>query len=568
MIFRLSPKSTAIEHDKRHPNQFFHWAFKIKEFEIIRFCIIEARNSNLKRADLVSFLSQKDSNGQSVLHLAVQYDNVEIIKHLLDSNIDLNQTDAQNDTILHLLVIHKKLSALQCLLEHLGKTKKLANIDLNAWNNEGKTALHLASTKGLVAAIYLLNEYGCNVNVLDKYKLTPLETVIISSECDQSIKKKSIQALIKCGASYKPFQKELDSYLVDLNVKNEITNLVFEGGGIKGVAYVGALNNAQNKLFNHDNIISIGGTSAGAMTATLLALNYSLQEMEDILKQLDLKNIFLDDENFKNEFLDIKENFHSNLLLNTFRVGKFLKQISEKFGLFPGETFLNFFEEKIARQLGKHATFRDLQEKIESGDKRFKFLYLIGSNLTTGDSETFSHIDTPDMIISDAVRISMSIPLIWPPHKYYIRDENNERIVRPDKSNDFYVDGGLLNNYPIGIFDRKIITNASDTTFFNYKTLGFRLSKPYKFKSFKKNGEQEDLFFPYLTSLINFYFKKEEVNHVKREQDQQRTVYIDTLGLSALDFNLSIEAMDFLIESGFRAVDEFLEINNNDNNER
>ena len=112
-----------------------------------------------------------------------------------------------------------------------------------------------------------------------------------------------------------------------------------------------ALKNAQNKLFNHDNIISIGGTSAGAMTATLLALNYSLQEMEDILKQLDLKNIFLDDENFKNEFLDIKENFHSNLLLNTFRVGKFLKQISEKFGLFPGETFLNFFEEKIARQL-------------------------------------------------------------------------------------------------------------------------------------------------------------------------------------------------------------------------
>jgi NTE family protein len=257
--------------------------------------------------------------------------------------------------------------------------------------------------------------------------------------------------------------------------------------------------------------------------------------------------------------------------LNTFRVGKFLKQISEKFGLFPGLTFLNYFEEKISAKLGKHATFRDLQEKIESGDKCFKFLYLIGSNLTTGDSETFSHIDTPDMIISDAVRISMSIPLIWPPHKYYIRDENGIRIVRPDKQNDFYVDGGLLNNYPIGIFDRKVITNASETTFFNYKTLGFRLSKPYKFKSFKKNDEQEDLFFPYLTSLINFYFKKEEVNHVKRDQDQLRTVYIDTLGLSALDFNLTNDSMDNLIESGFRAVDEFLEINSNsgnDNNER
>ena len=568
LIFQLSPKSTAIEYDKRQPNQFFHWAFKIKDFEIIKFCIIEALNSHLKRAELISFLNQKDSNGQTVLHLAVQNGNVEIMKNLLDSGVDLNQTDAQNNTIIHLLVINKKMSALQCLLEHLGKTKKLDKIDLNAWNNDGKTALHLASIKGMVTAIYLLNDFGCNVNVLDKCKLTPLETVL-SSTCDQSTKKKSIQALIKCGATYKPFLKELDNYLSDMNVKlNEINNLVFEGGGIKGVAYVGALKNAQNKLFSFDNIISIGGTSAGAMTATLLALNYSLQEMEDSLRQLDLKNVFLDDENFKNEFLDIKENFHSNLLLNTFRVGKFLKQISEKFGLFPGETFLNYFEEKISRQLGKYATFKDLQERIESGDRRFKFLYLIGSNLTTGDSETFSHIDTPDMIISDAVRISMSIPLIWPPHKYYIKDENNERIVRPDKSNDFYVDGGLLNNYPIGIFDRKVITNASETTYFNYKTLGFRLSKPYKFKSFKKNGEQEDLFFPYLTSLINFYFKKEEVNHVKREQDQQRTVYIDTLGLSALDFNLTSENMDNLIESGLRAVDEFLEINNNDNNER
>ena len=73
------------------------------------------------------------------------------------------------------------------------------------------------------------------------------------------------------------------------------------------------------------------------MTAVLLALDYTIEEMEEILTQLDLKNIFLDDDNFKNEFLDIKENFHSNLLLNTFRVGKFLKQISEKFGLFPGK---------------------------------------------------------------------------------------------------------------------------------------------------------------------------------------------------------------------------------------
>ena len=319
------------------------------------------------------------------------------------------------------------------------------------------------------------------------------------------------------------------------------------------------------KVFNFEDIVNIGGTSAGAMTAVLLALDYKLEEMEDILRSLDLRDLFLDEENIKNEFLEIKENFNSNLLLNTFRVGKFLKKISESFGLFPGEVFLKFFEEKIAVKLGAHATFKDLQDRIENGESKFKFLYLVGSNLSTSDFEVFSHLHTPDMIISDAVRISMSIPIIFSPHKYYIKDENNERVVRPDRKHNIYVDGGLLNNYPIGIFDKKIITNHSESTYFNYKTLGFRLSKPYNysFKSYKRQqSEDTEEFFPYLTSLLNFYFKKEEVYHIKRVEDQKRTVYIDTLGLSPLDFNLTRDTMDNLIESGRRAIDEFLEASN------
>jgi NTE family protein len=361
----------------------------------------------------------------------------------------------------------------------------------------------------------------------------------------------------------------MKSYLDGMKSENtrEIRNLIFEGGGIKGIAYIGALKNAQTKnLFNFEDIINIGGTSAGAITGFLLALDYSLDEMEDILREFDITEIFLDDDSIKNEFLEIKENFTSNLLVNTFRVGKFLKKISDSFGLFPGKEFIKFCETKIAAKLGRHATFRDLQERIEQGGEgnKFKFLYLIGSNLTTGDSETFSHIDTPDMIISDAVRISMSIPLIWPPHKYYIKNELNERVVRTDRQNDNYVDGGLLNNYPIGIFDRKVVTRNSESIFFNSETLGFRLSKPFKSYAKQQPHDEEtggELIFPYLTSLFNFYFKKEEINHTKRDHDQLRTVYIDSLGLSALDFNLTRDAMDNLIESGRRAVDEFLDFN-------
>ncbi len=487
---------------------------------------------------------------------------------MLDSNIDLNLVDSSNNAALHLLVLNKKNSALKFLFEYLAKNKKLNKLKFNILNNEGKSALHLASCTCNEQAIGILCDYGCNVDVLDSNKLTALEATLSSTNLDENTKAKIIQALVKCGASYNEDFDVICNFLKDLKIdKREIKNLVFEGGGVKGIAYIGALKRCIEieNFFKFEEIVNIGGTSAGAMHACLLALDYKLEEMEDILRQIDLKNLFLDDDSLKNEFLEIKENFHSNLVVNTFRIGKFLKKISESFGLFPGKVFLDFYEDKVSQKLGKYATFKDLQERIENGEKKFKYLYLVGSNLTTGDSEVFSHIDTPDMIISDAVRISMSIPLIWPPHKYYIRDENNERIVRPDKINVDYVDGGLLNNYPIGIFDRKIITNHSETTYFNFNTLGFRLSKPTTIK--KPSESQEDLFFPYLTSLVNFYFKKEEVNHTKRVEDQQRTVYIDTLGLSPLDFNLSRETMDNLIVSGSRAVDEFLSSNNSIDNE-
>jgi len=51
---------------------------------------------------------------------------------------------------------------------------------------------------------------------------------------------------------------------------SQFHNLVFEGGGIKGIAYAGAL-----EVLEKENILSdikrVAGTSAGAITATLLA---------------------------------------------------------------------------------------------------------------------------------------------------------------------------------------------------------------------------------------------------------------------------------------------------------
>ena len=70
-------------------------------------------------------------------------------------------------------------------------------------------------------------------------------------------------------------------------------NLVFEGGGVKGIAYVGALQELKNRGILQ-KIKRVGGTSAGAINAVLLSIGCSLEETQQILWNLDFNN-FMDD---------------------------------------------------------------------------------------------------------------------------------------------------------------------------------------------------------------------------------------------------------------------------------
>ncbi len=71
-------------------------------------------------------------------------------------------------------------------------------------------------------------------------------------------------------------------------------NLVFEGGGVKGIAYIGALAALGRRGILKD-IVRVGGTSAGAINALLFALGYSHAETKHLLAELDFTS-FLDDD--------------------------------------------------------------------------------------------------------------------------------------------------------------------------------------------------------------------------------------------------------------------------------
>ena len=76
-------------------------------------------------------------------------------------------------------------------------------------------------------------------------------------------------------------------------MKYPFKNLIFEGGGVKGIAYVGALQELETRQIMK-NIKRVGGTSAGAINAVLLALGYDLKTTLKILTDLDF-NKFMDD---------------------------------------------------------------------------------------------------------------------------------------------------------------------------------------------------------------------------------------------------------------------------------
>ncbi|CAN2045673.1 NTE family protein [Candidatus Magnetomoraceae bacterium gMMP-13] len=305
-------------------------------------------------------------------------------------------------------------------------------------------------------------------------------------------------------------------------------NFVFEGG-INGVAYAGvmkALDAKDPQLLN--KIQRVAGTSAGAIYAAIFGLNFSLKEIKDILSSLDF-NKFLDD---------------------SWGVARDTERLINDFGWYKGDFFRNWMAELIAEKTGNsEATFAEIHRQKDV--KGFKDLYFIGVNLSTRFSEVFSYEHTPRMCVADAVRISMSIPLFFAA----------KRSVRGD----IYVDGGLFNNYPIKLFDRKkyLITEPGRRTkyyerhneklrsaglntteyIYNNETLGFRLTSADEIAVYRDHAEPShhkiNDIFDYSWSLIETIMEMQNSVHLHSD-DWHRTVYIDMpAGVKTNDLNLT-----------------------------
>ena len=104
-------------------------------------------------------------------------------------------------------------------------------------------------------------------------------------------------------------------------------NLVFEGGGVKGIAYVGAL-----EVLDREGILKdvqrVAGTSAGAMMAVLVGLRYSAEEVRNILWKLNFKN-----------FMD-----------SSFGIVRDTTRLFNEYGWYKGDYFRNLMSDYIKQK--------------------------------------------------------------------------------------------------------------------------------------------------------------------------------------------------------------------------
>ena len=199
--------------------------------------------------------------------------------------------------------------------------------------------------------------------------------------------------------------------------------VLFGGGAIRGLAYVGTLRALEELGIEYD---IIGGSSVGSIIAALLACGYKSYELENIFMKVNFEL-----------FRDIHFGF------------------GKAFAISKGEVFIDWINELISRKAEgsnkKELHFKDLKEK----------LVIITTNLTEFKTQEFSNDATPDFEIAKAIRISSSMPGLMPPYDY-----NGSALVDGDlqKASPMWKLSDTLNNSKSRILEFRLEGDCKNDT--------------------------------------------------------------------------------------------------------
>jgi NTE family protein len=314
--------------------------------------------------------------------------------------------------------------------------------------------------------------------------------------------------------------------------KDQYADLVFEGGGVKGIGLAGAFAALTKRGFEPK---CVAGTSAGAITAALVAAGYTSAEVDEILKNLPFKK-------FKDrDWLD-----------RLGAPGKLASVIRDK-GIYQGK----FFRDWMAKLLQAKGKTRFGHLSFESDDppgKAYK-LKVIASDIThrrmlvLPDDAGHLGEDPDELEIAYAVRMSMSIPIFFEPVVHENPKTGAQHLI---------VDGGMLSNFPVWLFDAK----GRDP---RWPTFGLMLVEPdprvpvgRRLRREEDHGVPRGSLIDYMKSMATTMMAAHDRLYLETATFA-RTIPIPTLGVGTTEFDITPDRVAALYESGYKAAMSFLD---------
>lgn len=317
-----------------------------------------------------------------------------------------------------------------------------------------------------------------------------------------------------------------------------------EGGGVRGLAYPGALQVMEEQGII-DSIQNVAGSSAGAIAGIMVALNYSSHEIDSVLHSIKIQ-----------EFND-----------GRFFIGK-IKRVAKEYGVHKGEKLSDWIGNLIKYKTGhEDITFGGLYE-LRLKDPRFKNFYCTGTNISKQELEVFSWQNWPDMKLKTAVLISSSIPFYFIP--IAIDDQGNEVDIEQNSIKyDLYVDGGMLCNYPISIFDscksggNPLVCND---VVFNPQTIGLKLERQEQIDVFEQNKThvapyEIETMKDYSAAIMNLLVETLNRRSPELKNERGRTIYISYGDIGGKPRKVSRTDKEKLYNNGLSAANKFFNIN-------
>jgi NTE family protein len=306
-------------------------------------------------------------------------------------------------------------------------------------------------------------------------------------------------------------------------------DLVLAGGGVKGIGHVGAVAALREAGYSFPRV---AGTSAGSIVAALVAAGMTSERMAEVMRDLTWTR------------------FRDASLVDRVPVAGPLLSIVRQYGVFEGD----YLRTWLGGLLAEHGvtTFGDLRnDKARSEEDRYR-LVVMATDITRGELIRLPWdyarygLAADEQPVVEAVRASMAIPIFFEP----------ARLDTPDGGRSILVDGGVLSNFPIDVFDR------TDGLTPRWPTFGVTL--------LPKLPEGNVQLFPvmellrrglphYIECLVTTTVVGRDQAQLAKPWVAARTIEIETDRVGIVEFDIGERERDEALENGRRSAATFLE---------